>query len=1164
MHFTNTDIKDVTDWSSSVPESFILPVKVQRYCNDMKTRYLQQSVLPESDWPPSLGGQYIRLALISQGRSLTDHRYKDVIKQQKDYTRGDYDRILEYKTKIELEAAFGPVICEGGNEINPLKMLIDGAPGVGKTTLSRKVSRMWAKGELLKKYWLVLLLHLRESAISKAKSIDDFFYHEDPELLHDVIKFVKERSGDGVVIIFDGFDELSSYERSEQSLFLDICRGKFLQNCAVVITSRPYASRSLQELSLIIRHIEILGFTDEQVQICINHKIKNEVKAKELCMELKDRLDIASICQIPLNCSIVLYVYEQEQYTLPQTLTELYDKFILHTLKRFIKRTLGNRAANRFRKIEELQNPSSEHFKLLCSLAIKGLEIDKLVFPLDDLKELFPTEYQSDLDLPVLDLMTSAKSYSIIGCEDTYNFLHLTVQEFLAAYWLAHYSTNAAKLKFYQNNMTKNRFRMVLLFLSGMTRLKFPCASSVFSLELWEKDMVLFCHLCYESQSESVLCKSLSETCLDSSKAVKLTGSRFESLVISNFMVYSDCHWAEFHLKPDVIEIVHKVFKSLQNATSIDKVIVSIDYENNSLELLTYLEELNQINRVYITINLVEPSICATKCQRDKILNGLAIILSGPNPLKDKHYSIILAESSRGNTRNQVVAKFCEVLAQGIVQNYSVKEIILDCILPQDIISIFKSLSSNIGLERIVCKKGRNRKYHCSDGIAEAAKFRAILEAVILSNTSLKQIELDLGFDCALVSGYTRTIMSRLANNTTLQSLIICPRRIAFERNEHTGRMEFIGGEQFIPRKFEHEKIDLVPPPAKRPFPLGNVASNFHLSPPPTRSQTPAISHLPEHRQGHAFECSPENVMSSTTTVHPQAVIQTMASALVPPVHNVAGVYAQSNAESSSPITTQIGSTGGSGPAYSAMIPSYQIHPQPLTNLPRHRVPCQGQTHFGTVRTPAYGHVMPMQSDWQQRPMQTQASAAVGGSVPVVTSSYQIYSQPLTNLPWHRVPYQAQMPYESSRVHPSYLGADGRQQSQMVTPAHGRITPVQRDGQHRPMQAQVPAHYAVISSHQIHPQPLINSHRVPHQGQMRRPQPQIATYPTGGTPTHGYIRPMQQYRPMRAQESAPVHVNRWSLHSNPFSPQPPDHQNTFVASCTIVTTTSMPSFSTSH
>ena len=555
MYVTNLG---VVGQSLSVTE-FQLPVYVRRYCNDTKARYMQQSVLPESDWPPSLGGQYIRLALISQERSLYHHRYEDVTEQQIDYTRGDYDKILKNKTKIEIRAAFHKTICVGGNEIWPLKMLIDGAPGVGKTTLSRRVSRMWAEGELVENYWLVLLLHLRERAISKAKTIDEFFYHEDSELQRDVVKFVKERNGDGMLIIFDGFDELSSYERSEQSLFLHICEGKILPKCAVVITSRPYASRSLQQLSSVNRHIEVLGFTDEQVKRCIRQKVKDQIKAEELCTELKDRLDVVSICQIPLNCSIVLYVYEQENYRLPRTLTELYELFILHTLKRFFKRTRNSRAADRLLYLNRLPEPSRGHFKSLCSLAFQGLEEDKLVFSVDDVEEVFPAEHQeSDMDLPVLDLMTSAKSYSSRGAQDTYSFLHLTIQEFLAAYWVTHYSAVMRKLHFFRKYLMNNRFRMVLLFLSGFTRLSFPDAHSVFNKESWITDHVHICHLLYESGNNSI-CRYISENYI-LSKAIKLTGSRFDALVISNFLAYSGCQWDQLELRPEDVKILHELF----------------------------------------------------------------------------------------------------------------------------------------------------------------------------------------------------------------------------------------------------------------------------------------------------------------------------------------------------------------------------------------------------------------------------------------------------------------------------------------------------------------------------------------------------------------------------------------------------------------------------
>ena len=128
---------DIVDRSTPVTESD-LPANVRRYCDDKKTRYLQQSILPESDWPPSLGGQYERLVLINQKRQLYCYRYEDVVEQQREYTLGDYDKILANKPEIELKKAFDKVVSESGNEVGPLKMLVDGAPGVGKLLSAEK------------------------------------------------------------------------------------------------------------------------------------------------------------------------------------------------------------------------------------------------------------------------------------------------------------------------------------------------------------------------------------------------------------------------------------------------------------------------------------------------------------------------------------------------------------------------------------------------------------------------------------------------------------------------------------------------------------------------------------------------------------------------------------------------------------------------------------------------------------------------------------------------------------------------------------------------------------------------------------------------------------------------------------------------------------------
>ena len=798
---------------------FNLPLYVQRYCHDMKTRYLQQSVLPESDWPPSLGGQYIRLALIYQERSLSHHRSKGVIKQQIDYTRGDFDKILEYKTSIELSAAFDKVLCEGGSEIGPLKMLIDGAPGVGKTTLTINVSRMWAKGELLERFWLVLLLHLRERAISKAKTVDDFFYHEDSELQHDIVKFVKERSGDGVLIIFDGFDELSLCERAERSLFLDVCRGKILPKCAVVITSRPYASRSLQELPLINRHIEVLGFTDEQVKTCIRRKIKDDIKAEELCTELKDRLDVASICQIPLNCSIVLYVYEQENYSLPRTLTELYELFILHSLKRFIKRTpCPNVAADRLLDLKDLQSPSSGHFESLCTLAIKGLEEDKLVFSRNDVEKIFPSEYhKSERDLPVLDLMTSAKSYTIRGAQDTYSFLHLTIQEFLAAYWVAHYSPDTTKLELFQQKLMDSRFRMVLLFLSGMTKLTFPKVFDTFSQISWDKDIVHACHLLYESGNHN-LYKSISNEYFSSTgRVVKLTGSRFDALVISHFIAYSDSQWDEVELRPDDVKIVHKVFSTctVEN-TSIQNIVLNFHEWSGGDAELKLLDELNQINRINIPI----------RYNQKLASRMLSTALMGQNAIREKECTITWDYTD--NPENcDLVEQFCKTLAECLAQSSSVTEVRLKSVLAEDIDQLFTHLSQGntpvSKLTHLTCTIGQYKSSSKSKQPPVFQKCCTSLARYLSSNTSLIQVDLEIPLHSDVFSSCVETVKSGLVHNKCLQKLNIklFDDEVFFQRNIKTNEIELT--EQY----FQSSDCNPSPPQAKRPYRDNQECADF-------------------------------------------------------------------------------------------------------------------------------------------------------------------------------------------------------------------------------------------------------------------------------------------------------------------------------------------------
>ena len=71
----------------------------------------------------------------------------------------------------------------------------------------------------------------------------------------------------------------------------------------------------------------------EQIEHCIINNIQDKTKATKLVQSLKERRDIASLCYIPLNCAIVLYVYEREQCTFLYNLTKLYETFTVNAMK---------------------------------------------------------------------------------------------------------------------------------------------------------------------------------------------------------------------------------------------------------------------------------------------------------------------------------------------------------------------------------------------------------------------------------------------------------------------------------------------------------------------------------------------------------------------------------------------------------------------------------------------------------------------------------------------------------------------------------------------------------------------------------------------------------------------------------------------------------------
>ena len=450
---------------------------VATFANEIKKMFSRTDPIPDEDWPPSIGRNESNLVMIEHGRDTLPGA-EEAEEMQRHYVGGKVDSIAERKKEIRYEDIFDfEATVDKSKKVlydsKHFRMLIDGAPGVGKTTLCRKFCKDWAAGQILKQFSIIWLLNLREERIAKAKSLDDLFQHYNKKLLKKLLEHIEETGGEGNLLVCDGFDELSKKERTQHSLFLDIILGKVLPNCSVIVSSRPYASQMLQQMKSITHHVEIVGFTEKQIKECIRQNITDKPKAEELIQQLKQRLDILSLCYTPLNAAITLYVYKQEKHTLPTTLTQLYTLYILHSLKRSVKIHFDNLDADDITDLKNLPDSIALPFIALCEMAYNGLQDDQLGFSTSQLPQSLqgcPGCKGTKPDL--LGLMSGSKSFTGSNAEVSYQFIHLTAQEFLAAWYAAIVLSAEEQSKLFMEKTGDDRFRMMLLFLAGITGLQ--------------------------------------------------------------------------------------------------------------------------------------------------------------------------------------------------------------------------------------------------------------------------------------------------------------------------------------------------------------------------------------------------------------------------------------------------------------------------------------------------------------------------------------------------------------------------------------------------------------------------------------------------------------------------------------------------------------------
>ena len=432
-------------------------------------------------WPPTPSKVYINLVCIDRKVRGLRGKYDDVTEAM--VRDGNVDVILREKWPI---IDMNEIIPEGKSLV-----LIEGAPGVGKSTFAWEFCRRWMKGKVAQQHQLVLLLRLRDERISKATTLKDLIYHPSEDVCQAVVAHLQYTLGANILIILEGFDELSEAGRSESSVFLQLICSQLLPLATVMVTSRPWATRvlHLKFSHLIVKHVEILGFNKEQISSYIQSCVSSEDDVRGLEAYLKKHPQIRMCMYIPLNSAIVVTVYQESQDSrckLPTTLTELYTSLAKILLLRHLcghsEYEIGSRCLKLFNNLP-VPDQVYNNFIELCKLAYTGVAKSG-----DQVQLIFRDSHvPSNFDnLGFMDSVTEL--YVSEGTVSSHNFLHLTFQEFFAAIHISTLSPTEQLKHFIKHHLYSGRLTVVLRFLAGLNN--FRCFPRENVIKIFEPDVI--------------------------------------------------------------------------------------------------------------------------------------------------------------------------------------------------------------------------------------------------------------------------------------------------------------------------------------------------------------------------------------------------------------------------------------------------------------------------------------------------------------------------------------------------------------------------------------------------------------------------------------------------------------------------------------------------